>query len=574
MNVISLLNLVAFMAMLVAIFILWRYKNHGLTDNSKQFLILLVVLTCIHHFISVMEWSLFSKDLDPIEDLVQIMLPLLWGAFFYSIQQGIMQQILRESKQRYQNLYDDIPSMYFTVDTIGKIISVNRFGAEQLGYKIEELVGRPVFDVFSENDRTAAQSQLEHCISQPNEVHQWEIRKVRKDGSQLWVKETARTVSGPDGDLITLIVCRDITERKQAEDALQESNERLHSALVASHAGTWRVDLRTGSDTRDASLNQLLGLPAEPSTQPVEDWFTYMHPDDVDAMKLAWEQGMESGLYEVEHRLVRRDGQIMWVYDRGQIVRDDEGQLQYAIGAVMDITERKQAEDLVRQSQERLRNLAASLHAAREEERAIIARDIHDELGQTLTGLKMDLSWLLDRMPRNWKKLPERMQSMISLVDSMVDYVRNLSAQLRPAILDDLGLEAAIEWELEVFAERTNCNYAFDLKNGKINQDRDRDTAVFRIFQEALTNVARHAKATEVEVALQTSNSQLVLIVKDDGIGITEAEKLSNQSLGLIGMQERANAFGGTVQIETVKEGGTMVTLAMSLIWTPPISQR
>ena len=227
--------------------------------------------------------------------------------------------------------------------------------------------------------------------------------------------------------------------------------------------------------------------------------------------------------------------------------------------------ERQQADDQIRQSREQLRNLAASLHAAREEERAVIARDIHDELGQSLTGLKMDLSWMLDRMPRNWKKLPERMQSMISLVDSTVDYVRELSARLRPAILDDLGLEAAIEWELEMFAERTNCAYTLDLKNGKINYDRDRDTAVFRIFQEALTNVARHAKATEVEIVLQTSNSQLILKVKDDGVGIAKDKIMSTDSIGLFGMHERANAFGGKVQIEAMKEGGTMMTLAMPL---------
>ena len=124
-----------------------------------------------------------------------------------------VEHALQQSEERYHALYDDIPSMYFTVDSEGTIISVNRFGAEQLGYKVEELVGRPVFNVFSESDRAVAKSQLKQCIAQPNEMHQWEIRKVRQDGSQLWVKETARTVRAPDGDLVTLIVCRDITDR-------------------------------------------------------------------------------------------------------------------------------------------------------------------------------------------------------------------------------------------------------------------------------------------------------------------------------------------------------------------------
>ena len=248
-----------------------------------------------------------------------------------------------------------------------------------------------------------------------------------------------------------------------------------------------------------------------------------------------------------------------------KLLSDLADNLSNGINSLRRETERKQTDDQIRQSREQLRNLASSLHAAREEERAVIARDIHDELGQSLTGLKMDLSWMLVRLPRHWKKLPERMQSMISLVDSTVDYVRELSAQLRPAILDDLGLEAAIEWELEVFAKRTNCAYTLDLKNVEINYDRDRDTTIFRIFQEALTNVARHAKATEVEIVLQTSNSQLILKVKDDGVGIAKDKIMSTDSIGLFGMHERANAFGGKVQIEAMKEGGTMMTLAMPL---------
>ena len=140
-----------------------------------------------------------------------------------------------------------------------------------------------------------------------------------------------------------------------------------------------------------------------------------------------------------------------------------------------------------------------------------------------------------------------------------------LSARLRPAILDDLGLEAAIEWELQVFAKRTNCDYTLDFKNGKMNQDRDRDTAVFRIFQEALTNVTRHAKATEVGITLRTSNSQLILKVKDNGVGIAKDKIMSTDSIGLFGMQERAGAFGGHVYIDKVKEGGTQVRLVMPL---------
>ena len=233
------------------------------------------------------------------------------------------------------------------------------------------------------------------------------------------------------------------------------------------------------------------------------------------------------------------------------------------IGSVIsfsDITERKNRDRELIESREHLRNLAKRLQEIREEERTLIAREIHDELGQTLTGLKMDLFWLSGRLPKNWKHLPRRAQEMISLIDSTINFVRKLSTELRPSMLDDLGLKAAIEWQVQEFAQRTRCKYMLDLKIRDFSPDSDRDTAIFRILQESLTNIARHAKADYVEISMNEIDSQLMLSIKDNGIGI-DKEKINSSSLGLISMRERAGTFGGEFSIRALAEGGSQVTL-------------
>ena len=221
-----------------------------------------------------------------------------------------------------------------------------------------------------------------------------------------------------------------------------------------------------------------------------------------------------------------------------------------------------------------MRSLRQRVLTAQEEERRHIARELHDELGQALTGVKMDLAWLKDRLPKNRPPLLERARASLSLIDTTLDSVRDLSSRLRPAVLDDLGLASAIEWQARHFARRTGveCNVSFDFRD--LPLDSDRATAVFRVFQEALTNVARHAKASRVQARLGTSDGHVVLEVRDDGRGITGDQLADTDSLGLIGMRERAAAFGGQLEVRCGEKGGTTVTLQMPLAGTSESRRR
>lgn len=234
-----------------------------------------------------------------------------------------------------------------------------------------------------------------------------------------------------------------------------------------------------------------------------------------------------------------------------------------ALREAMDRAERKKAEEDLQRSREELRNLSSHLQAVREKERAYIAREIHDELGQVLTALNMDVSWLRNKF-KGEEMIASKAESMTDLVNSAIKTIKKISSELRPALLDDLGLGAAIEWQAEEFQKRTGiaCDVVIP---ENIILDKDLSTAIFRIFQEALTNVMRHAKATKVSAHFEKNNGRIVLNIEDNGKGITEKQKFNPRSFGLIGMRERVISLGGQICITGIRSKGTKITVSIPL---------
>lgn len=236
------------------------------------------------------------------------------------------------------------------------------------------------------------------------------------------------------------------------------------------------------------------------------------------------------------------------------------------VALTSEIKERKIAEAQLRESEVQLRALAARLISIREEERARIAREVHDELGQVLTGLKMDVTWLARRLAGSEEPLVEKAEAMCRLIDSTMHLIRRISTGLRPEILDDMGLVAAFGWQAKEFQKRMGMRCRLKLPEEQVDLDKELSTAVFRIFQEILTNIARHAKASSVDVTLSISEKLLKLAVVDDGIGITESQIGGRESLGLLGMQERAQLFSGVVNIQGVPGHGTTVSVSIPIL--------
>jgi len=257
-----------------------------------------------------------------------------------------------------------------------------------------------------------------------------------------------------------------------------------------------------------------------------------------------------------EIRLQSRKGAPLYVHLSLNPLRLDTTRAVCLIAS--DLSEMKRAEQAQRASSEQFRHLAAHLLSVREEERARISREVHDELGQSLTAVKMDLAWLAARLARGNGPMLKRIRSTVQLADSIIQSIRRISTELRPAVLD-LGLAAAVEWQVQEFQARYGVPCKVRLLIREVVTS-NASTAMFRIFQETLTNVARHAKATRVEVVLQKQPDRLLLLIHDNGRGFDQADPALSNSLGLLGMRERAAILGGEVNISSAAGKGTTVT--------------
>ncbi len=286
---------------------------------------------------------------------------------------------------------------------------------------------------------------------------------------------------------------------------------------------------------------------------------------------------LKTGALNNDERVLRcKNGAAVYILENVQLVPDENGDLSLIQGTMVDITELKRAQAALQASEQRhrgladeLRSLMRRLHTIREEERTRIAREIHDELGQALTVLNMDLHWLRGRAARDCQDARNRIDSMCKLVGTTILAVHRICADLRPTILDDFGLSAAIEWQAREFQSRTDIRCHLSLPSDSPDLLDEQTTAVFRIFQECLTNVARHAHARLVNVTLEITPEVLILEVVDDGAGIPEEAISGRGSFGIAGMRERALQWGGQVTIARAGNNGTRVVLRMPVKNSP-----
>jgi PAS domain S-box-containing protein len=386
---------------------------------------------------------------------------------------------------------------------------------------------------------------------------------ITKDGSKRFVEASVALIKGSDGKPLGFRgTMRNITERKEAEHALQKSERSYRLLFERNLYGVFRSTVEGEIiDCNDAFV-QMHGYESKEELKSVGAWNLYFRAED--RMSYLDPVRMNTPILNLEVLHRRKDGSPIWAVSNVTLVKGEDGEA-ILEGVLLDISERKKVERELKASRRRLRELTRHQQTVREDERTRIAREIHDELGQAMTGMKLDLAWMRSRLPENSPVLKERMDSMTSLIDSTIHTMQRIATELRPRILDDLGLVAAIEWQAQEWQSRTGMKVVFKAEPEDISMSRSRSTSLFRIFQESLTNVTRHAKATEVRASLKKENGSVTLTVEDNGRGITDREIGHYRSLGLIGMRERALACGGTVDITRANKKGTKVIACLPL---------
>jgi two-component system sensor histidine kinase UhpB len=365
------------------------------------------------------------------------------------------------------------------------------------------------------------------------------------------------------------VLRRAFHKRARAVALACKASERFELVARASNDAIWDWNLVTNEIWWSEGFHYLFGYPIHELEPTIESWTKRLHPEDRDRAIGYIHKVIDTGgkTWSDEYRFCCKNGTYVDVYDQGFVIHDEQGKPVRMVGGMMDVTARKNAERQLDLSRRQMRALSARQGTFREQERTHIAREIHDQLGQMLTGLKMDLRWAEKKFAElngdrpQLRAVSQKLAEASELADQTIECVQNIAAELRPSVLDHLGLPMAIQFEAERFHKRSDVTVKLRLIENVAELKPEVASAMFRIFQEALTNVARHSEATELDIRLSREDENFVLIVKDNGKGISTEALKNPRSLGLVGMKERASLLGGTVTFESPAGGGTLVRL-------------
>ncbi len=506
--------------------------------------------------------------------LVTIVVYLYWRALSEITRRKTVEAALLESEQRFRRFYFQTPAMLYSIDSNCRIVRVSDYWCTALGYSREEVLGRKITQFMTPDFQMAS----EECL----------IPKLLETGSCKDIAHQFYTKEGEIRDVLlsavrerqagqetarSLCILVDITALKKAEAKLQEATEelRIHSrnlerqvrertreiSSILRHTtavvymkdtiGRYLLINSRYEKLFDIGLDEIRGKTDKDVFDPV----TAQQFQKNDREVLARSEPLQ-----IEEKVPQADGIHTYISVKFPMF-DEAGQIIGLGGISTDITELKRA-------QEKLQQLSNRLLSSQENERTAIARELHDELGQALTALKMDAAWLEKRLADRSDDMARRSAAMSELIDKTIDEVRNMAVRLRPVVLDDLGLLPALEWLVHDFEKRMAIPCRFRHSNVPDLQD-GTASEVYRITQEALTNVARHAEATFADVSLTSNGTEIILRVKDDGRGFDTDSLRETEGLGLSGIRERAQLLDGTVKIESVLNEGAVIEVRFPL---------
>jgi len=490
-----------------------------------------------------------------------MLIPMLWSSHWvedsklmYGVARDITErkkeEIIKTGAEKYRNMVEQASDAIVIYSFDGTIHEFNNSAWTLSGYSKEEFSKLKLADILV-GDIIADPANYKAILA--GEIITFSRQMKRKDGLFIDMEVTVKMLA--DGKVIAF--GRDITERKKAEEAIKKEKE-LSDSVINSLPGVfyfydenlrllrWNKQLENVTGYSAAELKRM---------NPVE----FFEGEDRKYMQERSKKVFANGSGDAEASFSTKDGRRVPYYFTGHRMQYEGNPSLLGIG--IDITERKKAEQEIVEINRQLRSLSEHLQNIREEERTNIAREIHDELGQQLTVMKIDVSWLSKKVGKLDKTIGQRAEDLKSLLDNAVVTVRKIASELRPSLLDDMGLGAAIEWQLSEFEKRSGIKTEADKIQIELSLANAIKTGLFRIVQESLTNVARYARAKKVTVSLQCEEGQVMLTIKDDGVGFNKEKLATKKTLGILGMKERTLMMKGTYEIDSAPGMGTTVTV-------------
>ena len=482
-----------------------------------------------------------------------------------------MSASLLENEQRFTGIFHSAMDAIITIDEQQDILLFNPAAEQAFRCTSTQAIGAPLSRFMPARFRAAHAGHVERFgstgASDRQMGNQRDLFGLRADGEEFPL-EASISQTMLNGKRLYTVMLRDITARKLAETALRNSEQRFRGLIEASpeaiyiHQDEKIIFVNHAAQVLFGASNaeQLLGKPI----------YALFHPESEHDVRQAMESILSGMLPPpiVERKIVTLNGEVRFV----EIALSDfENASGHAVqGMMRDVTERHQSREELERSHAELRQLGNALETAQEEERKRIARELHDDLGQTLTVLKMDMSSLKSKFtgasadPTQYAGLLDDIERMDGQLNHTVQSIRRISADLRPVMLDDLGLATALETLLKQVSRSSNIRCSFDLNPERLSIDKRLATPLYRMAQEALNNVVKHAEATEVRLSLyRDAIDSLILEVRDNGKGLTAEDRRKAASFGLIGMRERAYALGGELQIDSRPGNGTMIRVTI-----------
>lgn len=464
-----------------------------------------------------------------------------------------------ESEKKFQLLAEAAADALFEIRSDGLFTAVSP-GAEALfGYSAAELLKKPAVKFFPEEKR-AELAELMQTILSGETVKNAELVFRKKDGSPVYLEFTALPIFVDGNAAGLLCAARDITNRKIAETALAENEKKFRLLLENSPNAIFELDLNGVHQYVSPATTEIFGYTVE---ETIGAHFAQYLPEEKIPEAFEIFNKILSGERVLSYvsEAVRKDGKKIFAdFCIAPIMKD--GEVIGIQGITRDITAQKQAEMALAESRETLRQLTKHLHSAREDERAAIARELHDELGQVLTAINMEASWINGKLAGTSPLKPQA-ESVATLARGAIRSVKRIISELRPTLLNDLGLPAAIKWQTQEYQNHIGIRFQVAIEPEEIDVGEELGIAVFRIFQEATTNIIRHAGATTAWVSLKKKDGKIELVVKDNGIGFSGESSPVEKSFGILGMRERAEMLGGDLGISSRPGKGTTVCVRL-----------